>query len=197
MPTVAQVDVTSRYHALTSGSTLNPAILSGRLKAMKVPDRYREIRNRLPIGEMSFGCGRIKLFGVAELEDGQIGNSVAPHGNSLCRGETGAWEPNWLVIGYETACGDPIFIDVRGVTLPVFTAIHGEGTWEPTQIALTIEAFVKCIEEFSRISVGRSNPVERDANPLSEAERTEFLHRIAQANQVSTAPEFWDVLLEA
>ncbi len=163
---------------------------------MKIPERYIEIRRNLPIAEVSFGCG-IKLLSVAEVEDGQIGYSVGPDGKSLCSGVTGAWEPNWIVIGCETACGDPIFIDIRAVALPVFTAIHGEGTWEPTQIATSIEAFVKCIQEFSRISVGRKNPVEHDANPLSEADRTAFLRRIARVNQATTAPEFWDVLLES
>src|SRR5262249_16007758 len=58
--------------------------------------------------EVSFRCGGIKLLNLAELEDGQIGYSVTPDGKSLCSGEAGAWDPNWLVIGHETACGDPI-----------------------------------------------------------------------------------------
>jgi len=164
---------------------------------MKVPERYNEIRQNLPLAKVSFGCGGIKLFGVADLEDGQVGYSVAPDGKSLCSSDPGAWEPNWFVIGYDTACGDPIFIDICVASLPVLTAIHGEGTWDPVQIAVSIEAFAKCIEEFSRISVGRRNPVEHGANPLSETERTAFLQRIAQINQASSAPEFWDVLLQS
>jgi len=101
---------------------------------MKLPDRYNEVRESLPSTEVSFGCGGIKLFSLAEIENGQLGYSVAPDGRSLCSGETGAWQPNWVVIGYETACGDPLFIDIRGAALPVFTAIHGEGAWEPVQV---------------------------------------------------------------
>jgi hypothetical protein len=114
----------------------------------------------------------------------------------LCSGETGAWQPNWIVIGCETACGDPLFVDLDAAALPVFTAMHGEGAWEPVQVAASIEAFAKCIEEFSRISVGRSNPIEREANPVSDDERTVFLRHIAELNRTSSAPEFWDVLLE-
>ena len=74
--------------------------------------------------------------------------------------------------------------------------MHGKGAWEPVPVAASVEAFAKCIEEFSRISVARSNPVEREANPVSDDERTVFLRRIAELNQISSAPEFWGVLLE-
>lgn len=163
---------------------------------MKLPDRYNAVRENFPVGEVSYGCGGVRLFSAGELADGQIGYSVAPDGSSLCSGEAGAWQPNWVVIGNETACGDPLFVDIRATTLPVFTAMHGEGAWEPVQVAVSIEAFAMCIEEFSRISVGRSNPVEREANPVGEDERTDFLRRIAELNHTSNAPEFWDVLLE-
>jgi hypothetical protein len=163
---------------------------------MKLPDRYDKVRENLPSAEVNLGGGGIKLFSVSELEEGQVGYSVAPDGRSLCSGESGAWQPNWVVIGCETACGDPLFIDIGAVALPVFTAMHGEGAWEPVQVAASIEAFAKCMEEFSRISAGRSNAVEHEANPLGDGERTSFLRRIAELNQTSAAPEFWDVMLE-
>jgi len=125
---------------------------------MTLPDRYNKVRETLSSTEVSYGCGGIKLFSGAEVEDGQIGYSVSPDGSSLCSDEAGAWQANWVVIGYETACGDPLFTDIDAAALPVFTAIHGQGAWEPVQIAASIEAFAKCIEEFSRISVGRGNP---------------------------------------
>ena len=163
---------------------------------MKLPDRYNEVRKTLPVAEVSYGCGGIKMFSAFDLGDGQVGYSVAPDGSSLCSGGTGAWHSNWVVIGYEMACGDPLFIDIDAPSLPVFTALHGEGAWEPIQVAASIEAFGKCIEEFSRISAGRRNPVEREANPIGSDERTVFLHRIAELNRTTSAPEFWDVLLE-
>jgi len=163
---------------------------------MKLSERYNEVRESLPTHEVSFGSGGIKLFSAAELEDGQVGYSVGPDGASLCSGEAGAWQPSWFVIGYETGCGDPLFVDVDVVALPVFSAMHGEGTWEPVQVAASFEKFAQCVEEFSRIAVGRSSPVEREANPVSDEERTSFLRRVAQLNQTSGAPEFWDLMLE-
>jgi len=163
---------------------------------MKLSDSYNEVRKMLPSTEVSYGCGGIRLFGAGEVEDGQVGYSVAPDGTSLCAGEAGAWQPNWVVIGYETACGDPLFVDIDAAALPVFTAMHGQGAWEPVPVAASAEAFAMCVKELSRISVGRSNPVECEANPVSENERTVFLRRIAELNQSKSAPEFWAVLLE-
>ncbi len=163
---------------------------------MKLPNRYNEVRGSLPTAEVSYGCGGIKLFSAAELEEGQVGYSVAPDGTSLCSREAGAWQPHWLVVGCETACGDPLFIDFEIAASPVFTAMHGAGTWEPARVAASVETFAKCLEAFSHMATRRSTPVEREANPLSDEERLSFLRRIAQLNETSGAPEFWDFLLE-
>jgi len=52
------------------------------------------------------------------------------------------------------------------------------------------QGICEVIQEFSRISVGRSNPMEHDARPLRETERHAFLRRVAEVNQISSAPEF-------
>jgi len=162
---------------------------------MNIPLRYRDIRKSLP-DEVSFGAGGIELFPAAEIERRQVGYSVNPDGSSLCTGDDGAWRPTWIVIGHETGLGDPIFIDRSSAALPVYTAMHGAGIWEPNPVASTAEAFARCFSEFSRIAAGRANPAEHDANPLRDDERAQFLARIAELNGTSIAPEFWDVMLE-
>jgi hypothetical protein len=72
---------------------------------MNLPPRYNEVRAALPVDEVAYGCGGIKLFGADEIEQRQFGYSVAPDGKSLCSRDRGAWRPNWTVIGYETAIG--------------------------------------------------------------------------------------------
>ncbi len=161
---------------------------------MNVPTRYSRTRESLP-AEVSFGCGGINLFTAEELEKGQVGYAIAPDGTSLSKGCDGAWKSDWLVIGYEIGCGDPLFIDTGDSALPVFTATHGEGAWEPVMVANSVETFARCVQEFSFISAGRGNPVECDNNPLSDEDRRSFLDRIAQANGTTIAPEFWDILL--
>jgi hypothetical protein len=164
-------------------------------RQMNVPEPYNEVRRSLRVAEVNFGIGGIKLFSLVELDGAQIGYSVAPDGKPLWGNEPGAWQASWVVIGYETGCGDPLFIDTHAIALPVFTAIHGEGEWEPFQIASSFEVFARCVEEFSRIAIGRSNPVELAANPVRDDERSMYLRRIAEMNQSHSAPEFWDVLL--
>jgi hypothetical protein len=160
-----------------------------------MPQSYLTLRETIPFEELSYGCGGIKLFRPSELNEGQVGYSVSSDGKSLCTGEQGAWRPNWLVIGYETACGDPLFIDNHDSALPVFTAMHGEGDWEPKPVAVSFEAFAKILAEFARIAHERSNPVALDANPLPAHQRDAFLAHTTELNGGLDAG-FWAVLLE-
>ena len=164
---------------------------------MNLPSRYAQFRAGLTVDNIGCGCGGIMLFPTAELEQNQVGYSVTPDGVSLCTGEAGAWESSWIVIGCETACGDPIFIDSADAQLPVFTAIHGEGDWEPELVATTIDAFAQSLVEFARIAKGRSNPVELEESPIPDKERTAFLTRVKQLNQGRIDPDFWALLIES
>ena len=162
---------------------------------MITPPRYTALRASLPSSEVSFGCGGLHLFDVSEIEGGQVGYSVASDGTSLCGHRNGAWKASWVVIGYETACGDPLFIETGDPALPVLTAIHGVGTWAPVAVSISLNAFWASLEEFARISAGRSNPVKLGANPLTDDERSTFLLRISALNDGQIEIGFWDVLL--
>lgn len=162
---------------------------------MITPPRYAALRATLPNSEVSFGCGGLHLFDVSELESSQVGYSVASDGTSLCGDPDGAWKASWMVIGYETACGDPLFVETADPALPVLTAIHGVGSWDPVAVSISLSAFWKSLEEFAGISAGRGNPVELSASPLSEDERGVFLSRISALNNGRIEMEFWNVLL--
>lgn len=153
------------------------------------------MRASLNRSEVSFGCGGLRLFEASEIERKQVGYSVAPDGTSLCGTGEGQWRPSWIVIGCETACGDPLFIETNNSALPVFTAIHGEDDWEPVPIAISVKVFLTSLEEFAQVAAGRRNPVERDANPLTEDERNLFLGRIAALNDGLVELGFWEALL--
>jgi hypothetical protein len=77
---------------------------------MDIPTQFKNIRQKLS-EQVSFGCGSITLFALVDMQQAQVGYSVSADGSSVCSRENGSWRPNWLVIGYEAACGDPIFID--------------------------------------------------------------------------------------
>jgi hypothetical protein len=164
---------------------------------MSVPDGYAPVLAKLPTLEVSFDVGGLKLFPVSSLEDAQVGYSRTHDGKSLVGQDSGAWKGNWMVIGRETCCGDPIFIDVEDTRLPVFTAMHGEGSWNPQQIAISIEAFAASFQEFALVAKLRTSPVALKEHPVEDAERAAFLSRIEHLNQGLTGQEFWELMVSS
>jgi hypothetical protein len=163
---------------------------------MNLPARYLKFSSDLPVREVSFGCGGIRLFSDKELKAEQTGYSVSPEGRSLCGDAAGDWRSSWIVIGCDTGVGDPIFMDTSDPQLGVFTAIHGEGSWEPLPIANSIEAFAGILDEFARIAKGRSNPVEQENNPLDDADREAYLSCVDKLNNGQVEGDFWEEMLE-
>ena len=145
-------------------------------------EQYIEIRRSIPLEEISFGYRTVKLFPVDELEEGQLGYSVGDSGEDFTGENAGDWKRSWLVIGYEDSLGDPLFVDLSAAELPVFTAAHGEGEWNPVLVASSFGGFIKALEEVERVSKGRSNPVEAERNPLPDSERQRVLSKIAELN---------------
>lgn len=143
---------------------------------------------------VSFGYTAVDLVAEADIAKAQVGYSVHPDGTSLTGPLSGDWQKNWLVIATEDLAGDPIFIDLANNEFPVFTAAHGEGTWEPELLATSLEAFGKALKEVERISIGRQNPAELANNPLTDADRTSVLERIESVT--GTDSEFWAQWLE-
>jgi hypothetical protein len=83
------------------------------------------MRTAVPFDSVSIGYASIHLAPVAELAAAQQGYSVIPEGNEI------DWCDEWVVIGREGMCGDPIFIDTDDDDYPVYTAAHGMGEWSP------------------------------------------------------------------
>jgi len=145
---------------------------------------------------IDYGVGGIALLSPAELEQGQIGYSVTPQGTTLIGDGDGDWQFNWLVIGYETACGDPIFMSVVPPH-PVYTAMHGQGSWNAKLVAPSLDIFWKCLEVFLQFATGRGSPVQVDANPPSDDEVAAYLQSIDQlCNGDADAHDFWLVQAE-
>lgn len=85
----------------------------------------------MPFDEISLGFGGIRLVALAELKDSQIGYSESLEGKDLCTGAPGDWRSDWVVIGEDTCVGDPLILDTSSEVLAVFTAMHGQGQWDP------------------------------------------------------------------
>jgi hypothetical protein len=132
---------------------------------LTLPDKYIAWRKSVD-DEVSFGYGGVGLFKINEIEDRQVGYARSADGDSLCSGEPGAWLPEWIAIGIETLCGDPIFINSAITSLPVFTAAHGEGSWAPALVASSLEGFDAALRRLRHLAIGREHPVALEKNPL-------------------------------
>ena len=111
-------------------------------------------------------------------------------GTDLTSQAPGGWLPSWLVIGREGLCGDPVFVDLAKPGFPVYTAIHGEGEWDPTVISDSFSAFVSALSALQSVSEGRDNPVELERNPVEPAMLDSLLERIQSSNPQSDI-NFW------
>ncbi len=102
--------------------------------------------------------------------------------------------PGLFVIGHESGLGDPIGLDTRDPRLPAWTAMHGEGEWNPVQIADSLNGLIDAVAIMKRLSAGRECPVAVESSPLPRAECDAGLAAITNANPESNI-EFWAVML--
>ncbi|MDR2012676.1 MAG: SMI1/KNR4 family protein [Rhodanobacter sp.] len=141
-------------------------------------------KNLLPQPALSFGVGGIEFFSLAALKKEQAGYVGSN------------WNKSWLVLARETACGDPIFIDQSQTQLPVYTAMHGEGSWELTPVASSWSQFLAALEFIRPYTKGREHPAGLEENPISVAEQKALEKGLVKILG-SPMPEFWSILLES
>ncbi len=130
----------------------------------------------------------LSLYAAPELERAQVGfrgtrpgdeSFVAPHG----------WRRSWVVIAYDN--GDPYFLDVSKQTpdgdCPVWTAMHGTGTWEPSLAASSLAQFLRILRVWVHYVVPHYDPQNPD-EPLDDA----HLRRMtSELNQIDTTTDHW------
>ena len=80
------------------------------------------------------------LFGPAELESVQAGYREANQFTDVLR-QSGDWQDDWIAIG--EIGGDPIIAITNIQVTPILFAHHGEGRWDPVEIAPTFSAFIE------------------------------------------------------
>jgi hypothetical protein len=125
---------------------------------------------RASVHEASFGYRSVEIVDPDGLPAAQEGYNDP------------GWQPTWLVIATDDLLADPIFIDLTEEHLPVYTAVHGIGRWEPVQIADSFEGFVGGLEAVASIA-------RRDLLP--DAERSRVLSRVRDLDPRSDA-QFWE-----
>ncbi len=79
----------------------------------------------------------------------------------------------------------------------MFSAMHGEGSWDPKLVAPSLDVFAQFLRELKQFAAGRSSPLEIDANPPTSEEQAQFLHVIRSlTNADQEALGFWAVQIE-
>jgi hypothetical protein len=157
--------------------------------SVTIPDRYKRMRAAVAFDSVSIGFASIHLAPLSELEAAQQGYSISPEGDET------DWRDEWVVIGYEGTCGDPIFIDTDDDDYPVYTAAHGMGEWSPQLIAFTFSHFVQILQRLQALARGRSNPVQLKQNPVTEREGESFIEFIRR-DSPDVDFNFWRSLYE-
>jgi hypothetical protein len=142
---------------------------------------------------ISIGSVEINMASPSKLDKMQVGYSRDPKGKSLITGNEGDWRQEWLVVGWNEL-GDPIFIDVSSSGLEVFSAMHGEGSWEPFKIADSIDKFSEILNRLSVLSKGRKHSVGLEKNPMSAQEAEDFLTFVHENNPDSDMG-FWNAMI--
>ena len=90
---------------------------------------------------------------------------------------------------------DPIFVDIEKPNLPIFISEHGNGEWEESYIAISIENFSQILNDLKQLSIGRENPNKIEKNPISETELENFLSKTKNDNKGMDI-EYWEIFLE-
>lgn len=157
-----------------------------------VPKTYELLSAKFPLTAVAIGYWGIELVPSDRLPAAQLGYGILPKGVER---DTSGWKKSWLVIGRETLCGDPVFIETKEPVLPVYTAAHGTGFWEPQLIAPSSIAFFELIAQLTELANGRENPVALEKNPIPQKELQRF-RKVLSAYFGRRIPEFWNSLWE-
>jgi hypothetical protein len=167
-----------------------PAAVDALVQRYSLPPAYQAILltlGRQGISVLPGPFQELVIYAAPELERAQVGfrgprlgddGFVAPHG----------WRRTWIVIAFDH--GDPYFLDVTKTLpdgdSPVWTAMHGTGTWEPRLAASSLSQFLQILRVWTRIVVPHYDPQNPD-EPLDDAHLRRLTNEIAQIDSVATS----------
>jgi len=129
------------------------------------------------IDDIEIGISDIHLFSEDEIEDAQIGYSIDEDDNDI---EEWIGE-EYLVIGVDSACGDPIIVKTDEEQLPIYSMFHDD--WD--SLELIADSFRQYLELLEKIEI-------TDLENKDECE--EFLENVKEiAPNVSY--DYWEALI--
>lgn len=141
---------------------------------MTVPNKIYDIN----INDVKIGVSEIHLYLKDELEKAQIGYRVDNNGNKIEE-----WiGDNYIVIGKDYCCGDPIIMDISDGKLPVYNMFHDD--WNSLQkIADNFEQYIDILKKI-------------DETNLSDEKEKNKLISIIKKIVSSDAEEYWNSIIQ-
>lgn len=158
------------------------------------PQQKKEIKESLQ--ELNIVFREIKeyvnidIFSFEQLNKHQLGYSVDPEGNSLITKEEGSWKRNWVVIAYDTLCGDPIIVDINEEGYPVSILFHGLGSWEAGSfLSNSMSSFTNSLKEVTYLLDKKNKQI------IGKKDFESMLKRIVVDNNGFSDYDTWESLL--
>lgn len=147
------------------------------------------------VTEVYFGSDGFRIYAPKELSEAQIGYSQHPDGTDLTGQEDGDWKREWIVIGYDTSLGDPYFVDTSKEQFPVYTAMHGQGSWDPSSVSPTLRNFLSSLDHLRSQSTQDDSLVEPDDSTLTDRDRIKALEK--ELSRLNGEDDFWEAYFES
>ncbi|MBO1582747.1 SMI1/KNR4 family protein [Bacillus sp. XF8] len=133
------------------------------------------------------------IFSFEQLDEFQVGYSIDTDGNSLVTDEEDTWDANWIVIAYETMCGDPIIIDLNEDGYPISSLMHGMDSWDVGGfLADSMDSFINFIKDIGNFLTEKQ--VLEGKRIIQNRELKTLLNKFLEKNKFADF-EIWHSLL--
>ncbi len=157
-------------------------------------NELNRILREYELSEIFFGSQGFLIYVPEDLEKEQLGYSVHPDGSDLTGSKTGDWQKEWVVFGRETTLGEPFFVDTAQESLPVYTAMHGMGSWEPSQVSPGLSGFLSSLAHLKQVSPVGYSRIDPDETTITNRDELEALQQ--KLNELNNEEYFWSEFIE-
>jgi len=146
-----------------------PEVVEGLKKQFRIPSRIRNFyleANPTKV-ETVTPVERIRFLPAEEIPTSQ------PKAGQNSQG--GAWKAAWVIIGESALLSDPYFLDTSKPDpegdCPVYTAMIGQDTWQPTLAASSFAQFLRILSTAMEIAAGFGDAImdDEDEDSFREA----------------------------
>lgn len=157
-------------------------------------ENLENLLKEFALTEVYFGGEGFRICAVEELPEAQLGYSKHPNGTDLTGKNAGDWKKEWVIVGNDTELGDPYFVDTSNSMLPVLTAMHGAGSWEPNEVSPSLRNFLSCLAYLRSISTQDNSLIEPNDSTIKKRKELKALE--TKLSELNGEAYFWNCFFE-